>query len=209
MSKKNEQEKINLQDQFEQIQNTNPFNTPTDMTKYLASEEDLADFGEIQIYDYDSDLTKATEQSYEVLKSLVDLYLGDVPSVSDHKYIKTKMREDAQVYAETIFLNKMTRKNFLTQLKQIDGGDTSARLHEIVNQTISQIRENSKYSAQLRTQLESFYKEIRKDLGLNDLAQGNAAKPEEPQAEEGKEEGRIVDPKQLNDMIDTYLKNKK
>ena len=55
------------------------------------------------------------------------------------------MKEDAQVYAETIFLQKMTRKNFLQQLKQIDNGDNSARLHEVVNQSISQDRENIKF----------------------------------------------------------------
>jgi hypothetical protein len=34
----------------------------------------------------------------------------------------------------------MTRKNFMSQLRQVDNGD-SARMHEVVNQTIGQIRE--------------------------------------------------------------------
>jgi hypothetical protein len=105
----------------------------------------------------------------EVLESLVDLYLSDVPQLKEHPYIKNKLRDDALVYAETIFLSKMTRKNFLSQLRQVDNGDNSARMHEVVNQTIGQIRENSKFSSTQRTELEKFYKGLRKDLGLNEI----------------------------------------
>ncbi|MFK5282989.1 hypothetical protein ACI3PL_25815, partial [Lacticaseibacillus paracasei] len=83
----------------------------------------------------------------EVLESLVDLYLGDSKKIIEHPYIKNKLKEDALVYAETIFLSKMTRKNFLTQLRQVDNGDNSARMHEVINQTVSQIRDNSKFSS--------------------------------------------------------------
>jgi hypothetical protein len=38
----------------------------------------------------------------------------------------------------------MTRKNFMSQLRQVDNGDNS-RMHEVVNQTIGQIRENGKF----------------------------------------------------------------
>ena len=140
-----------------------------DISKHLARPEDLPDLGEIEIYDYDSDMTVASQQSMEVLESLIDLYLSDVPQLKEHPYIRNKMREDAKVYAETIFLSKMTRKNFLSQLRQVDNGDNSARMHEVVNQTIGQIRENSKFSSTQRTELEKFYKGLRKDLGLNEI----------------------------------------
>jgi acetoacetate decarboxylase len=114
------------------------------------------------------------------------------------------MREDAAIYAETIFLQRMTRKNFLTQLRQVDNGDNSARMHEVVNQTITQIRENSKFSSTQRTELEKFYKEIRKDLGLNEIT------PEVPvvAGETGEEDLKVMDTRNLNDLIDHYLKNK-
>jgi hypothetical protein len=56
----------------------------------------------------------------------------------------------------------MTRKNFMSQLRQVDG-DNSARMHEVVNQTIGQIRENGKLSNQ-RSELEKFYKTLRSDM---------------------------------------------
>ena len=141
----------------------------------------------------------------DLLESLVDLYLGDAKKVVEHPYIKNKMKEDALVYAETIFLSKMTRKNFLTQLRQVDNGDNSARMHEVINQTVSQIRENSKFSSTQRTELEKFYKETRKDLGLNELSNVESIQSE---TEKEKEDTKIMDSRGLNDMIDKYLKNK-
>src|ERR1022692_955755 len=151
---KTENEKNRLQDEFNQIQSESG---DFDISNHLAKPEDLPDLGSIEIYDYDSDLTVASQQSMEVLESLVDLFLSDVPQLKQHPYIKTKMRDDALVYAETIFLQKMTRKAFLTQMRGIDNGDNSARMYEVLNQTIGQIRENAKFSSTQKTELEKFY----------------------------------------------------
>ena len=40
---------------------------------HLAKPEDLPDLGEIELYDYDSDITVSVNQSMDVLESLVDL----------------------------------------------------------------------------------------------------------------------------------------
>jgi hypothetical protein len=201
MSKKDE--KINdLQNEFNRIQEENK---ELDVSRYLAKREDLPDLGEIQIYDYDSDIIEAKNEAVEVLDSLVDMYLGDNPAIIEHPYIRKKKEQDAQVYADTIFLQKMTKKNFLTQLRQVDNGDTSARMHEVINQSISQIRDNIKFSQTQRTELEKFWKETRKDLGMNEISETM----EQKNVEENKEEGKIFNPKDLNNMIDSYLKNKK
>jgi hypothetical protein len=105
---KTDKERNRIQDEFDEIQSENG---EFDLSKHLARPEDLPDLGEIEIYDYDADLTVASQQSMDVLESLVDLYLGDVPQLKQHPYIKNKMKEDATVYAEGIFLTKMTRKN--------------------------------------------------------------------------------------------------
>ena len=72
---KSEQERNRLQDEFEQIQSESG---EFDISKHLAKPEDLPDLGEIEIYDYDSDLTVSSQQSMDVLESLVDLYLSDI-----------------------------------------------------------------------------------------------------------------------------------
>lgn len=198
--------KINdLQNEFNRIQEDNK---DLDVSKYLAKKEDLPDLGDIQIYDYDADLDDSNQLATEVLESLVDLYLGENPKISKHDYIIKKMKEDAQVYADTIFLQKMTRKNFLTQLRQVDNGDNSARMHEVINQSISQIRDNIKFSQTQRTELEKFYKEMRKDFGMNEISESMEQKNIEENTDNTKEEGKIVDARSLNNMIDNYIKNK-
>lgn len=205
-----EKEKNRIQDEFDQIQSSG---ATFDISQHLAKPEDLPDLGEIEIYDYDSDMTVSSHQAMEVLDTLVDLYLSDVPQLKDHPYIKTKMREDALVYAESIFLSKMTRKNFLSQLRQVDNGDNSARMHEVVNQTIAQIRENSKFSSTQRTELEKFYKNLRKDLGLNEIDSPEVQKAVDASASDNAnnkpEDGNIIDNRKLNDMIKNAMSKDK
>ena len=91
---KSDEERNRLQDEFDQIQSEGG---DFDFSKHLAGPDDLPDLGEIEIYDYDTDLTVASQQSTDVLESLVDLYLSDIPQLKEHPYIKIKMREDAMV----------------------------------------------------------------------------------------------------------------
>ena len=194
---KTDKERNRIQDEFDEIQSESG---EFDLSKHLARPEDLPDLGEIEIYDYDSDLTVASQQSMDVLESLVDLYLGDVPQLKEHPYIKNKMKEDATVYAEGIFLTKMTRKNFLSQLRQVDNGDNSARMHEVVNQTIGQIRENAKFLSGQKTELEKFYKTLRKDLGYNEIEPESTkiVDSDDGVSDDGSE---ITDNRKLNEMI--------
>ena len=206
-TKKEENEKNRIQDEFNQIQSEN--DGVYDISSHLAKPEDLPDLGEIEMYDYNSDLTVSSQQSMEVLESLVDLFLSDVPQLKEHPYIKIKMKEDALVYGETIFLQKMTRKNFLTQLRQVDNGDNSARMHEVLNQTIGQIRENAKFSSTQRTELEKFYKGLRKDLGLNEIDSPEVKDAQsQSQTSVVDEAGAIMDNRKLNDMIKAAMIHK-
>ena len=195
---KSEEQRIRLQDEFDQIQSEN---SEFDISLHLAKPEDLPDLGEIEIYDYDADLTVATQQSMDVLESLVDLYLSDIPKLKEHSYIRNKMREDAMVYAEAIFLSKITRKNFLSQLRQVDNGDNAARMHEVVNQTIGQIRENGKFLSNQRTELEKFYKTLRKDLGYNEIENPEVKQAEAESQADTSSEGLITNNRDLNDLI--------
>ena len=200
---KSDEERNRLQDEFDQIQSEGG---DFDFSKHLAGPDDLPDLGEIEIYDYDTDLTVASQQSTDVLESLVDLYLSDIPQLKEHPYIKIKMREDAMVYAEGIFLQKMTRKNFLSQLRQVDNGDNSARMHEVVNQTLGQMRENSKFLMGQRTDFEKFWKTLRKDVGYNEIEN-----PEMKASEELKENttgGVITNNRDLNELIKKALISK-
>jgi hypothetical protein len=200
---KNEKEINRIKDEFEQIQSEG---SQFDISKHLARPEDLPDLGEIEMYDYESDLTVASNQSMDVLESLVDLYLGDIPDLKKHSYIRHKMKEDAMVYAESIFLQKMTRKSLLGQMRQVDNGDNSARMHEVVNQTIAQVRENSKFLSGQRTELEKFYKTLRKDMGHDEIEAVKEVLPDDNKTDE--EFGGIMDNRQLNELIKKAMMGK-
>jgi len=202
MSDKKTDKINNLQEEFNKIQEDNK---DLDVNMYLAKMDDLPELGEIEIYNYDSDIVDSKYRADTVLNSLVDLYLGDAPKVKEHPYVKNKVEEDAQNYAETLFLIKMTKKHFISQLRQVDNGENNARMHEVVNQTMNQMRENIKFNTSVKSELEKFYKEIRKDLGLNEV---QSQVEEDISEDEGKEDNMVVDSRRINDMVSNYLKNK-
>jgi len=192
----------NLQEEFNKIQEENKH---LDIGMHLAKLEDLPELGEIQIYNYDNDIIESGERADDVVNSLVDLYLGDAPSVKNHNYIQNKMKEDANVYADTLFLTKMTKKTFINQMRQVDNGDNNARMYEVMNQTMGQYRENIKFSQNQRTELEKFYKEMRKDLGLNEME--SKVEITQDSEEGGEEQNMVMDSRKMNDNI--YLMEKK
>lgn len=197
---KKKKELDRITDEFDMIQEESRMDF--DLSTYLAKSDDLPDLGQIEVYDYDADLTSVSQKGMDVLESLVDLYLGDFPELKNNAYIRNKIKEDAMVYAEILFLQKMTRKNFLSQLRQVDNGDNSARMHEVINQTIREVRENSKFASTVRSDLEKFYKEFRNDV--KEVSE-NMIKS----SPEGDEEGQVIDSKKLNDMINEAIMKKK
>lgn len=199
MAGKNQMKKDELEDEFDKIQSQH---SNLNVKQYLVDvDEDLPGFGELELYDYDADLKNINEESKEILDELVDLYLGDAQEIKNHPYIIRKKKEDARIYASSFFLERMSEKVLLQLLRQIDNGDNGARMYEVLNQTMKEIRENNKDGRTARTEVEKLYKEMRKDLGLNEMVGGNDLVVDD-------EEGEIIDTKDLNDKIDNYLKGR-
>ena len=99
----------------------------------------------------------------------------------------------------------MTRKNLLSQMRQVDNGDNSARMHEVVNQTVGQIRENAKFLSGQKSELEKFYKTLRKDLGYSEIEQETSTTSE---SEIKDPEGEVTTNRELNEMIKLAMLNK-
>jgi len=200
MGAKKQSKSEKLSEEFDLIQE---HGEDFDISSHLATLDDLPELGDISLYDYDADLQTVSLKGIDLMESLVDLYLSDFPTLKDHPYIQQKSNEDAMVYAETLFLQKMTRKNFLVQLRQVDNGDNSARMHEVVNQTIKEIRENSKFVSKQRTEIEKSYRDFRKDLTevVGSMKTGGVEKDDS--------DGQIIDPSKLNDIINETLSKKK
>lgn len=159
-----------LREELNEIENdASSFNVDA----FLAKSDILPELGDIVLYDYEQESDECVIKARQILDSLAKLYLGDKPKLMEHDYIKLKLEEDANIYAETIFLQKMSKKNYINQLKQIDNGENNTRMHEVVNKTASEIRANIMFQASLKTNMEDFYKKIRNDLGIGDVSESN------------------------------------
>jgi hypothetical protein len=199
---KNEEKQNELQSEFDNIQNNSHFNPSNNLVKT----EDMPDFGELEIYNYNNDLTEVGQEAIEIMDHLVDLYLGDAPKITQHPYILRKKMEDARVYARSLFLERMSEKLLIHQFKQVDQGDNSARMHEVINQTMREMREINTDGRKSRTEIESLYKQMRDDFGLNNLADSTQTNEVKPEPEAG---SKVMDAKDLNDVIDKYIQQKK
>ena len=82
-------------------------------------------------------------------------------------------------------------------------------MHEVVNQTIGQIRENGKFLSNQRTELEKFYKTLRKDLGYNEIENPEVKQAEaESQQNDTGTDGLVTDNRKLNDLIKNAMTKK-
>jgi hypothetical protein len=185
-------------DVSDQLDNILEQNKDFDIQDYMSNvDEDMPDLDKLEIYDYAKEIDASLAVGNNIMEALVDLYLGDNKDIKNHSYVKAKMKEDASTYADSLFLIKMTKKNLLCQLKLADQ-DPSPRIYEIMNQTTAQMRENSKFAASQKTQLEKFWKEIRKDVGMSE-----SVAQDTPSSNDSKKSGGITgDPAQLNEMLD-------
>ena len=201
---KNQQKKQDLDEEFDQIKNIH--SNKVDIKKYMVnSEEDMPGFGEIELYDYDTDISKSREVGERLLSDLVDLYLGDVPDIKDHPYIQSRMGEDAEYYSQMKVIQKLSEKLLLQQMRQIDAGDVAPRMYEITTKHIKEIRENIKDGRMARLEIEDMYKKMRVDLGLNETIKNDY----EVEGDIDDEENiNIVDTTKLNETIDNYLKTR-
>lgn len=188
-----------------------------DVGQFLAKPDLLPELGDIQIYDYDEEVTTCNTKAREVMNGLVKLYLGDVPQLYENDYIRLKMEEDIVIYSEVLFLQRMSKKNYIGQLRQIDNGDNNTRMHEVVNRTSSEIRENIKFAMNIKTDFENYYMKIREDLGVMDLSESNNILsemknlPDEVDSDIDNEEadGTILDQRSINSMIQDVIRQQK
>ena len=200
----NQDKKSQLDSEIDQIKK----NTSIDMRKYIIdnSEEDLPGFGEVQLYDYDAEIKKSKILGQKLLNDLVDLYLGDSEEIREHPYIKSRLDEDAEYYSQMKVIQKLSEKLLLQQMRQIDGGDIAPRMYEITTKHIGEIRENIKDGRKARLEIEDMYKQMRKDLGLNETI-GNDKYSEESVDEGG--DDALISNKDLNSRIDEMIKKSK
>ncbi len=159
---------------------------------------------EIELYDYDKDIKESKQEGNQVIENMANLYLGTTPDVLNHPYIKKKKEHDAINQADMLFLKKMAMRALIIQLKQMDMGDTSHRNFETFYTGLKEIRDIVKQSTSTQNLQETFYKQLKEDLGITtqptvstDGSNGTG------------NNGNITDAKSLNETIRRMMEKKK
>lgn len=190
------------------------FQTESDLPieQMMVKGEDLPGFGNTPIYDYEKDVDESIDKAKGIITSLADLYLGDSKKAIEHPYIKNKIEEDAAIYAESIYLNKWSRRLIIKLMEQIDSGDAGARMYEVYNQLLKQMADSNKDNRTSKTEIEKFYRDLRIDLGLNDELGAMGGKGGDDSDDEtegsGGEKKKIFNAMDLNDEIDEMLRGR-
>lgn len=163
--------------------------------------QELPDIANIEVYDYEKDIEESKAEGKEVIDNMADLYLGTSPEVLNHPYIKKKKYHDANNSADMLFLKKMAKRALIVQLKQMDIGDTSHRNFETFYAGIKEMRDIVKQSTSTQNLQETFYKQLKDDLGLQ-------IAPIVNESSSGDNSGTITSQKNLNDILKKMIDKK-
>lgn len=199
----NSEKKNKLEDELNKI--TSSYSNLNIQHYSADKEKHMPGYGDLEVYDYNKDVSEVEKEAYDYMVSLANMYLGDSQELLDHDYIKRKLKEDARIYADSLFLDRMSKKVLLQQLKLVDN-DPSPRQFEIINQTFKEIRENNKDGRKSRSEIEDLYKDLRKDFGLNHISESR--KPSDVTETDNEDDGQIINTMDLNNRINEYLQNK-
>ena len=164
----------------------------------LANGDDLPDINNLVVYDYDSDMALIEADSIALVTNLAKLYLNGDQHTLNNDYIKTKILKDAENLADMEFLKKMSKRALLQQLRVIDAGSITPRDMEVFFQGSKEVRDSIKQSSETQFKMESFYKSIRKDLGIQDVPIGDDKMKEDTK--------KSTSMKDLNDQLEEIKK---
>jgi hypothetical protein len=192
---KNEKKKI--EEELDKLYSEASEETELDYS-LIASKEDLGDVTEVTIYDYDKDLTESEREGVSAINNMADLYIGQSEQLVNHPYIKDKIKHDSVNHGDMAFLQKLTKRALILQMKQMDLGDNSSRSYEVLYSGIKELRENIKQGISTQNTIEGFYKAIKDDLGISStpsLGENNSNGG-----------GAIMDDKTLNTKLEEMMK---
>lgn len=172
-----------------------------------ANAGDLPMVQNAQVHDYDGELDEIQQRSQNIINNLVRLYLSDNEQIMNHDYIRNKRQKDADYFAKLDFLVNASQRTLVNIMREIDMGAASPRMFEVLSMLQKEMRENVKLSSNNLTSIEKFYKDMRKDLGLQQEPE-NIPQPEVKKEEKKEEAGHIFNHADLNKQVDEWLKTR-
>ena len=118
--------------------------------------------------DYEKINLECFEESLDCLTNMCSMFLDDNKKIIEHKYIQNKIRNDAKNLADMSFLQIISKKAVIKQLRQLENNDGGARHYETLYTGMKEVRENNKQSTMIISTMENFYGELRKMFAMDD-----------------------------------------
>lgn len=165
-----------------------------------ASSNDLPPLATNTLHNYEEELSEIGERSKAIIDNLVKLYLGEDENLFNHEYISRKREKDADNFSKLDFLVTSSQRTLTSIMKEIDMGAGSPRMYEVLSMLQKEMRENIKMSSSNLTNIETFYKNMRQDLGLSSTATAVQ--------QQTKDEGQIMNFENLNKQVDEWIRTK-
>lgn len=198
--KEKEQKVISLEELYEMSEMESAVNTENLLLnpELLKDPQNAITLSDV---DYNKEMEEVLDDSTKVVGNMASLYFDDNENILSNKYIKDKIRTDAQNLSDLVFLQKMAKKTIIKQMEQVEDAEGSPRLYETMFQGMREIREIIKQSTTMTSTMQTFYKDL-----FNDLKEKNSA---ELNIEEKKEEANIMTASDLNNKLDEIMKKNK
>ena len=122
-------------------------------------------FGKVQgLTDHDTRLKEINYESREVVENMASFYLEKYKIVYENKHLKDRILFDSKNLGDMNFIQEITKKAVVEQMKYIEMGEASPRLYETLYVGIKELKDNVKQSTQLMSSIESAYKDINREL---------------------------------------------
>jgi len=156
---------------------------------------------EIEVYDYDKDISLIKDEAEETLECISSLYLND--EVTMNKNINKLIKNDAEEISDIKFSLSCAKRGLINCMRQLDAGSNDPDMHNAVNAYQKEIRESNKMIHELFNKMKIFYKDLREELKIDDdINVGNELKD----GDDG-EDLKLIDKTEFNDLIDKYKKD--
>jgi hypothetical protein len=184
------------------LERTDELQQRFNIDSFIARPEDLPGIGQQVVWDYEAEKEEIEKASLNTVNNIARLYLGD-SHYYDLPHIVDKRRDDALQHAKAQYLVKQSERSVTNAMKQIDNGDSSAKMWEVESMLQKEMRDNIKLLGHVETTLRNSYKSIKEDMGISDIPM----LPEIDVADTT--DSQILDMKQLNDMMERIVKQNK
>jgi len=184
------------------LERTDELQQRFNIDSFIARPEDLPGIGQQVVWDYEAEKEEIEKASLNTVNNIARLYLGD-SHYYDLPHIVDKRRDDALQHAKAQYLVKQSERSVTNAMKQIDNGDSSAKMWEVVSMLQKEMRDNIKLLGHVETSIRNSYRTIKEDMGISDIPM----LPEIDVADTT--DSQILDMKQLNDMMERIVKQSK